>query len=102
MCHLRSSQPSLRLTHVLGAHERLDGKDHHDRVALRYVQVSSQDYVKHLSYCGAVVFDGLMIVLAMLSLNIFHPALLLGKADTWLSKDSDEGVKTLASSKESV
>ena len=55
----------------------------------------------YLPYCGAVVFDGLMIVLAMLSLNIFHPAL-LGKADTWLSKDSDDGVKTLASSKESV
>ncbi|PIL26020.1 transporter [Ganoderma sinense ZZ0214-1] len=49
-----------------------------------------------------VVFDGTMIVLAMLTINIFHPALLLGKADTWLSRDSDEGVKALRCSKESV
>lgn len=101
-CRTYPSDLPSRLTQVAGAHERLDWKDHHDPVALRYVISFRQDDARHLPSCDAVVFDGLMIVLAMLSLNIFHPALLLGKADTWLSRDSDEGIKTMGSSKESV
>ncbi|KAI1787360.1 RTA1-domain-containing protein [Ganoderma leucocontextum] len=47
-----------------------------------------------------VVFDGTMIMLAMLTLNIFHPGLLLGNAHTWLSRESEEEVKGI--DKESV
>ncbi|KAI0635442.1 RTA1-domain-containing protein [Trametes polyzona] len=36
------------------------------------------------------VLDGAMIVLAMFTLNFFHPALLLGKADRWNVKEPSE------------
>ncbi|KAI0368536.1 RTA1-domain-containing protein [Pilatotrama ljubarskyi] len=36
------------------------------------------------------VLDGAMIVLAMFTLNFFHPAFLLGKADRWNVKDPSE------------
>ena len=35
------------------------------------------------------IFDGAMIVLAMYTLNFFHPALLLGNADKWGDKEVD-------------
>ncbi|KAI0827219.1 RTA1-domain-containing protein [Trametes gibbosa] len=37
------------------------------------------------------VLDGAMIVLAMFTLNFFHPGLLLGKADRWNAKQLSEG-----------
>ncbi|KAI1787347.1 RTA1-domain-containing protein [Ganoderma leucocontextum] len=49
-----------------------------------------------------VVFDGTMIMLAMLTLNIFHPGLLLGNAHTWLSRESEEEIKAKEFDKESV
>ena len=86
---------------IAGAYGRLDGQDHHHRVALRYVV-----FCRHLAKClycrDVVVFDGTMIVLAMVTLNVFHPGFLLGKAETWLLRDSDEGVKTLRPDKESI
>ncbi|EIW56106.1 RTA1-domain-containing protein [Trametes versicolor FP-101664 SS1] len=36
------------------------------------------------------VLDGAMIVLAMFTLNFFHPAWLLGKADSWNEKEPSE------------
>ncbi|KAI0353300.1 RTA1-domain-containing protein [Trametes cingulata] len=36
------------------------------------------------------VLDGAMIVLAMFTLNFFHPAFLLGKAERWNAKDPSE------------
>ena len=89
------------LTRIVGAHERLDWQDHHHPVALRYA-VSFWDHAKYLPCYDVVVFDGTMIVLAMVTLNVFHPGLLLEKADTWLSKDCEEGLKTQLPDKESV
>ncbi|KAI1787366.1 RTA1-domain-containing protein [Ganoderma leucocontextum] len=53
-------------------------------------------------YFGIVVFDGTMIMLAVLTLNIFHPGLLLGKAHTWLSREAEEEIKAKGLDKESV
>ena len=36
------------------------------------------------------VLDGTMIVLAMFTLNILHPGLLLGRAYTWSSREPSE------------
>ncbi|KAH9855543.1 RTA1-domain-containing protein [Lenzites betulinus] len=49
------------------------------------------------------VLDGTMIVLAMFTLNFFHPGFLLGKADRWNSKQpSEAGSETPRESKERV
>ena len=39
--------------------------------------------------CGTDTFDAAMIVLAMYTLNFFHPGRLLGRADTWLYKEPE-------------
>ncbi|KAI0746425.1 RTA1 like protein-domain-containing protein [Daedaleopsis nitida] len=44
------------------------------------------------------VLDGAMIVLAMFTLNFFHPGFLLGKADTWNGSD-DGSVSELSEEK---
>jgi hypothetical protein len=40
--------------------------------------------------CIAAVFDGAMVVLAIFTLNLFHPSLLFCGLDDALEKDIDE------------
>ena len=62
-------------------------------MVLQYVSLSHEPADRHTvsdhARCGADTFDAAMIVLAMYTLNFFHPGRLLGRADTWLYKEPE-------------